>query len=131
MRAHVERIWGWDDSEQLAFFDNRFEPGVWQVIQADGVDVGVLILQDNDDELYLAEIEILPEWQGRGIGSAVVRSLMREAASRQKPLTLRVLHINQRARTLYERLGFQPFREIETHSYLYWDGATGIQPPTT
>jgi ribosomal protein S18 acetylase RimI-like enzyme len=79
----------------------------------------------------LAEIEILPEWQGRGIGSAVVRSLMREAASRQKPLTLRVLHINQRARTLYERLGFQPFREIETHSYLYWDGATGIQPPTT
>jgi hypothetical protein len=46
MRAHVERIWGWDDSEQLAFFDNRFEPGVWQVIQAEGVDVGVLILQD-------------------------------------------------------------------------------------
>jgi ribosomal protein S18 acetylase RimI-like enzyme len=121
MRAHVERIWGWDDSEQLAFFDNRFEPGVWQVIQAEGVDVGVLILQDNDDELYLAEIEILPEWQGRGIGSAVVRSLMREAASRQKPLTLRVLHVNQPARTLYERLGFRPFREIETHSYLRWE----------
>ena len=122
MREHVEKVWGWNDSEQLAFFDNRFQPDEWQVIQADGEDVGVLIVRDNDDELYLAEIEILPEWQGLGIGSAVVRSLMRDAVARQKPLTLRVLHVNGRARALYERLGFRSFKEIETHTYLRWDG---------
>ena len=121
MREHVEGIWGWNDSEQLAFFDNRFRPREWQVIQADGEDVGVLIVNEGDDELYLAEIQILPEWQSRGIGSAVVQSLMRAAASSRKPLTLRVLHVNERARALYERLGFRPFKEIETHAYLRWD----------
>jgi len=94
----------------------------WQIIQAGGQDVGVLIVKENDEELYLAEIEIVPEWQGRGIGSSVLRSLMEDAVARQTPLTLRVLHLNERARALYERLGFRPFREIETHTYLRWDG---------
>jgi ribosomal protein S18 acetylase RimI-like enzyme len=122
MREHVEKVWGWDDSEQLAFFDDRFQPADWQIIQADREDVGVLIVRENDDELYLEDIKILPAWQGRGIGSAVVRSLMRDAVSRRKPLTLRVLHVNTSARALYERLGFRPFKEIETHTYLRWDG---------
>lgn len=122
MREHIEKIWGWNEPEQQAFFDNRFEPAEWQIIQAGGQDVGVLIVKENDEELYLAEIEIVPEWQGRGIGSSVLRSLMEDAVARQKPLTLRVLHLNERARALYERLGFRPFREIETHTYPRWDG---------
>jgi RimJ/RimL family protein N-acetyltransferase len=47
---------------------------------------------------------------------------MQEAAAAGKPLTLRVLHVNERARGLYERLGFRPFKEIETHVYLRWTG---------
>jgi ribosomal protein S18 acetylase RimI-like enzyme len=120
MREHAERVWGWNDAEQIAFFENRFQPDKWQIIQAEGRDIGVLIVEDEDDEIYLAEIQILPQWQGRGIGSSIVRSLMKEAAASGKPLTLRVLHVNERARTLYERLGFRPFKEIETHTYLRW-----------
>jgi ribosomal protein S18 acetylase RimI-like enzyme len=122
MRGHAEKIWGWDESKQRAFFDNRFQPDEWQVIQVAGEDVGVLIVRDDGHELYLAEIQILPEWQGLGIGSGVVRSLMEDAASRRKPLTLRVLEVNGRARALYERLGFRPFRETDTHTYLRWEG---------
>jgi ribosomal protein S18 acetylase RimI-like enzyme len=120
MREHIERVWGWDDAAQAAFFESRFRPDGWKIIQADGRDIGVLIVQDDGDEIHLAEIEILPEWQGRGVGSSVVRSLMTEATASAKPLTLRVLHVNQRARALYERLGFRQFEEIETHAYLRW-----------
>ncbi len=120
MREQVERVWGWEDAEQVAFFESRFQPEGWRIIQADGRDIGVLIVEEDDDGIYLAEIEILPEWQGRGIGSSVICSLMREAAACTKPLTLRVLHVNERARALYERLGFHEFKQIETHTYLRW-----------
>ncbi len=121
MREHVERVWGWNDADQAAFFKNRFAPDRWQIIQADGEDVGVLIVEETSEEIYLAEVQIVPEWQGRGVGSSIVRSLMNDAAAAGKPLTLRVLHVNERARALYERLGFRPFKEIETHTYLRWE----------
>jgi len=121
MRAHVERVWGWDDAQQATFFDNRFQPERWQVIQAEGQDIGVLIVEENDVEIYLTEIQLLPEWQGRGIGTAIIQRLMDEAVASGRPLTLRVLHVNDRARALYERLGFHAFKEIETHTYLRWE----------
>jgi ribosomal protein S18 acetylase RimI-like enzyme len=120
MREHVEHVWGWDDQEQVAFFEDRFHPDGWQVIEANGEAIGVLIVEESEDEIYLAEIQIAPAWQGRGIGSSVMRSLMKRAAASGKPLTLRVLHVNDRARALYERLGFQKFKAIETHTYLHW-----------
>jgi RimJ/RimL family protein N-acetyltransferase len=49
---------------------------------------------------------------------------MDRALASGKPLSLRVLHVNQRARALYERLGFVPFKEIETHTYLRWNGSS-------
>lgn len=122
MREHVEDVWGWDDAEQIAFFESRFQPARWQIIRSDGQDIGVLVAEEEADEIYLAEIEILPEWHGQGIGSSVVRSLMKRAIASGKPLTLRVLHVNESARFLYERLGFRPFKEIETHIYLRWNG---------
>ena len=120
MKDYVELVWGWDDSDQITFFDNRFQPDGCQIIQADGADIGVLIVEEDADEIYLAEVQVLPHWQGRGIGSSVLRSLMERGAAAGKPVTLRVLHANPRARALYERFGFQPFKEIETHTYLRW-----------
>jgi ribosomal protein S18 acetylase RimI-like enzyme len=120
MREYVERVWGWDDEQQASILRSRFCPERWQIIQSDKQDIGLLVVEDEEDAIRLAEIEILPDWQGRGIGSSIVRWLMQEAAKAEKPLTLRVLHINERARALYERLGLRPFKEIETHVYLCW-----------
>jgi ribosomal protein S18 acetylase RimI-like enzyme len=74
MREYVERVWGWDEAEQATFLERRFQPERWQIIQSGGQDIGVLIVEEQTDEIFLASIEILPEWQGRGIGSSVVRS---------------------------------------------------------
>jgi ribosomal protein S18 acetylase RimI-like enzyme len=121
MRCYVEQVWGWDDAEQAAFLDEGFVPERWQIIQVQGQDAGVLVVEEDAEQLYLAEIELLPVWQGRGIGTAAIGSLMERALVAGKPITLRVLHVNKRARALYERLGFQPYKEIETHTYLSWE----------
>ncbi len=126
MRRQVEKVWGWDEKEQVAFFDKRFEPEGWRIIQVGRKDIGVLIVEEEPDHIYLAEIQIRPEWQSRGIGSAIIRSLMQEAESSGRSLTLRVLHVNERARALYERLGFRPFKQTETHTYMRWT-STGAE----
>lgn len=84
------------------------------MIEVEGRPAGLLIAEESPEELYVAEIQLWPELQGRGIGSALLRSLI----ARGKPISLRVLHVNPRARALYERLGFHATHEIETHVYL-------------
>jgi RimJ/RimL family protein N-acetyltransferase len=122
MRPYVDTTWGWDDAEQARMFDQKFDPASQEIVQVDGVDAGTLAVEETDEEIWLAVIEIHPRFQGRGLGTAIIQSVLDRGAATVKPVTLRVLHSNPRARALYERLGLRPFREIETHVYLRADG---------
>jgi ribosomal protein S18 acetylase RimI-like enzyme len=112
MGGYVAAIWGWDEQVQRAFHDRAFDPGSWQIISADGQDAGMIDVGYRPGEIYLARIELLPGYQGRGIGTGLVRELIDEAARRGQDLTLDVLAVNQRARALYQRLGL---REVSRH----------------
>jgi ribosomal protein S18 acetylase RimI-like enzyme len=56
-------------------------------------------------EIYLARIEILPRYQGLGIGSRLVGGLAAEAGEKGQDLVLDALAVNHRAQALYRRLG--------------------------
>ena len=114
-RASVEATWGWDEQEQIAFFDGRFDPSRRQIVQIEGVDVGEVMVEERPHEIYLARIALLPEWQGRGIGTAIVRSLLERAGTDGKSVVLEVLHANARAAKLYAELGFAATGRSETH----------------
>lgn len=107
MGEYVERMWGWDEDFQREFFADAFDRQPRQVIQVAGQDVGVVVLEERPDELYLGLIELLPAWQGRGLGTDILRSLLRRAADAGKPLSLHVLKTNPRAAALYEREGLR------------------------
>jgi ribosomal protein S18 acetylase RimI-like enzyme len=121
MKEYVGATWGWDDAEQEALFEESFDPTDCEIVHVGQTDIGLLAVGEDADEIYLAGIDLLPEWQGRGIGSSIVRSLLERGAASGKPVTLRVLHTNPRAEALYVRLGFTRFRTIETHAYLRAD----------
>jgi ribosomal protein S18 acetylase RimI-like enzyme len=121
MRPYVDATWGWDDAEQARMFDQNFDPASHEIVRLDGVDAGMLAVEETDEEIWLAVIEIHPRFQRRGLGTEIIQSVLDRGAAAGKPVTLRVLHTNPRARSLYERLGFQAFREIETHAYLRAD----------
>jgi GNAT superfamily N-acetyltransferase len=74
----------------------------------------MLSFEERDDEIFLASVELLPRWQGRGIGTAIVSLLLDTAEATRKPLTLRVLRTNPRAAALYLRLGLD-VGETDTH----------------
>ena len=57
--------------------------------------------------LNVHEIQCLPEFQGKGLGTAVLQHVIEQGARRALPVTLSVVPANPRARRLYERLGFE------------------------
>jgi ribosomal protein S18 acetylase RimI-like enzyme len=119
MRASVEATYGWDEAWQTRYFRERFDPARRHVIRYDGVDVGVLSVEEREDGLFLASIAILPEYQRRGIGTTLIRRLQQRASQSGLPLTLQVLKVNQ-ARELYKRLGFVCTGETDTHYQMRW-----------
>jgi ribosomal protein S18 acetylase RimI-like enzyme len=120
---YVAATWGpWDDDAQQARFRERFAATPRQVVMVAGRKAGVLELVERPDELFLGLIEVLPAYQGQGLGTAIIRSVQRSAAAQGRPVGLRVLRVNP-AQRLYRRLGFQIVEENETHLTMRW------QPP--
>jgi ribosomal protein S18 acetylase RimI-like enzyme len=117
MREHVERIWGWDDRLQSELYRSNFDPARIQIIIRRNLRIGMLSIENGDHDLYLRQIEILPEFQGAGIGARIVRDVIQQGRRNKKSVSLRVLRHNQ-ARDLYERLGFEVVQESETHIYM-------------
>ena len=112
LRTYVEAIWGWDEDTQRSMYRQSFDPARIRIVTVDGCDAGVLIVEHRAGVTYLGLIEIHPDHQGRGIGSRLIGRLLREAAERDRPVELDVLHVNRRAYALYQRLGF---REVIRH----------------
>lgn len=107
MRDHIEKTWGWDDIQECKDFRQRFRWNVVSIIEVGSRDVGGLWLEPRPDSFYVAELQVLPEMQGRGIGTAVLQGVIAEAAARGLPVDLVVLQVNEGARRLYARLGFR------------------------
>jgi 8-oxo-dGTP diphosphatase len=95
-------------------FLEHFCPERSQIVIVEGQDVGVLRLELGSDEWFLDVLEILPEWQGKGIGTYVIQAMLADASECQKPVALQVLKVNP-AKRLYERLGFRKVGETPTH----------------
>lgn len=129
MRDVIARTWGWDEAWQRAHFDARFDPTRVSIVTSAGRDAGVLWLESRPGEIYIAEIQIIPEMQGRGLGSAVLGGVIAAAAARGACVTLQVLEINEGARRLYERLGFYVTGNTDRHVQMRHDAGGAAKAP--
>jgi|SRR6185437_7670836 len=119
-RDVVERQFGaWSDDQQDRYFQSDWDPTIFAIVLCDGVKCGYLCIEDRDDDIHVREIVLLPEYQGRGIGSAILRDAMGRARARAVPVRLGTCHEN-RALGLYRRLGFREIGRTETHTLLEW-----------
>jgi GNAT superfamily N-acetyltransferase len=125
MRVYVEQAFGpWDPNDQRRRFDEVFNAATYQRIMVDEVPAGILVVEDRPAEILLARIFLLPAFQRRGIGSALIKELIDRAGADRKPLRLRVLRVNVAARRLYERLGFVLTGSTAVHDYLVCAAST-------
>lgn len=122
LRYAVEATWGWDEALQRRLSDERFRAAETEILLEGDTRIGFVKVRREPDALYLASIYLLPPWQSRGLGSAIVRDLQRRAAREGVPLRLQVLRANERARALYRRLGFAIAETTATHHQMRWCG---------
>jgi ribosomal protein S18 acetylase RimI-like enzyme len=114
MKEYVDRVWGWEDVYQESLFRKNYVPANIQIITYDDMDIGMLSLEERDEDIFLRSIEIHPEYQGKGIGTTIIKKVLAEGAQKKKPVSLQVLKINP-AKGLYGRLGFATLEETKTH----------------
>ena len=114
-REYVEQVWGWDDGYQQELHKRRFAAQDVCIIQLREVDIGFLAVSHTSDTLKVNQLFILPEYQGRGIGSACMTRIIDDANLEQKPVVLQVLKVNTRGIAFYQRLGFTIVGESPTH----------------
>lgn len=114
MRSYVEATWGWDEDVQREFWTRTAHADV-QVIERDGAIVGYLDVQERPDHIDIVNIVVDPRAQGTGIGGTVIRQIIDNAGARGMDVRLQVLKVNPRAKALYERMGFEPDGESDTH----------------
>jgi ribosomal protein S18 acetylase RimI-like enzyme len=128
MREYVELLWGWEEKWQQEYFARKFDPQIYQIIQIEGRDAGVVVVERRENTFYIALLEIMPEFQGRGTGTAVINELCDQARAGNLPMMLHVLKSNDLARRLYERLGFVVVSE-EEHRFKMIKETTSAVPP--
>lgn len=112
-RDVVARQFGsWDSDQQSMGFDVKWKEQRFSKIVIDDQVVGGVWIDELDDFRQLREIQIHPTYQGRGIGTKVVRDVIETSQEMGKALRLKVL-LESQAVNLYKRLGFEIIGDTE------------------
>ena len=120
-RDVVSRQFGaWDEALQDRLFEEKWIPDQFEIVLCDGNPCGFLLVEDRPDHIYISEIVIALQFQGRGIGSRLLNEEMQRGRETKSPLRLQVLREN-RAIELYRRLGFKECGTTETHTHMVWE----------
>jgi ribosomal protein S18 acetylase RimI-like enzyme len=125
LRPYVEKIWGWDEAVQLQYHAENYHPQQTSIILVNGQNAGTIEIQENAEQLFICSLYLLPQYQGNGIGTSLVRQYMQQAQQQKKRLSLEVLQSNTRARKLYETLGLVtiPTTATDIKIFMYKDYA--------
>lgn len=89
------------------------------IILYDGKPAGRHMIYYGTEDIRLVDTVVLPEFQNKGIGSAVINDALKEGAEMGLPCVLHVIKESPAIR-LYERLGFRVVSEIGMHDCMEW-----------
>lgn len=99
----------------------QFPGAEHSVVLVGGAPAGRTWVWRTEEEILLADIALLPEFRGRGAGTAVLRALQAEAGARGVPLRLHVSE-GERVASWYRRLGFTTVARHPVYEEMAWRG---------
>jgi ribosomal protein S18 acetylase RimI-like enzyme len=123
----------WTSAERAAFVQMQYDAqgaaygqqsveGRVDVVEVAGRPAGRLYLDHRPTDVRIVDIALLPEQRGQGIGSALLREVVSEAAASGRTVSLHVERGNP-ARALYRRLGFVELEDDGLRLLMEWRAA--------
>jgi len=112
----------WQFDLQRKEYSSRFPDARYYVLVFDGEQAGRIWIGENDEQIRLLDIAILPEYQNRGAGTLLLRWLIEKANKKQKPLRHMVFVLNNDADRFYERLGFTMIEDLGGYRHMEYRG---------
>ena len=119
MRASLEAVGRFDPKRaRLRFLDN-FQPEYTEVVLCDSECVGFFVVLRREDHLWLDHLYVLPQAQGLGLGTLVVKEVQARARDTGKAIHLMALR-DSPANAFYRRHGFRFDRQDAYDCYYTW-----------
>ncbi|KMQ52215.1 acetyltransferase, GNAT family [Chitinispirillum alkaliphilum] len=116
---YIEAFKKWDETLEKQYFDESFSKDVYKIIIWADYNVGCISITETDQSLFINEFQILPEFQNRGIGKIILKSIIEESNRLLIPIKLEVLKVNKKARAFYSNFGFIFDGQKEYHDSMY------------
>ena len=115
-KKYVEQCWGkWDDLDQKNRFKESMEKTFDRtyIIMVNDERIGFYQGQVvNERTYYIENICIIPKYQGKGIGTEILKSVINEYSDKN----IEIQYFKQNpVGNLYKKLGFEPNGETEFH----------------
>lgn len=110
----------WQFDLQRREYDARFPDAAYHVIVVDQQPAGRIWVGADNKQIRLLDIALLPEFQNRGVGTALLHRLMDDAKESGKALRHMVFMLNNNAKRFYERLGFVTIEDLGAYQHMEW-----------
>lgn len=108
----------WQFDLQRREYVARFPNARYQLILIDEEPAGRIWVGEDEEQIRLLDIALLPQFQKRGAGTILLGELMKEAARAGKLLRHMVFVLNNDAHRFYERLGFVVIEDIGAYKHM-------------
>jgi GNAT superfamily N-acetyltransferase len=108
----------WQFDLQRREYDARFPDARYQLILIDEEPAGRIWVGEDDEQIRLLDIALLPQFQKRGAGTRLLKDLMKEADDAGKLLRHMVFVLNNDAHRFYERLGFVVIEDLGAYKHM-------------
>jgi len=115
MRPLTVELMQWNEADQRRGIEEALRDDDASILVSDMGDAGWLHVIETRRDIHLGHLYLAPAARNRGLGTKLLHWMGERAKRKDKTFTLEVLK-NNRARGLYERLGF---RIIETSPLKY------------
>ena len=103
---YIASMFGWDEDIQRDFHTQAWQEKKPDIIIYDGKLIGTIATIESEDCIEIGQFFILPEYQNKGIGTHLLKSVLDKADQLGRNVTLKFLK-NNRVKSLYVRNGFR------------------------
>ena len=102
---------------QHSHYSQAYKDAEFDLILLDDKPAGRLYVWRTETQIRIMDIALLPDFQGKGVGTKILQSIIQESEKSVKKVTIHVEYFNPALR-LYERLGFRKVDDSGIYFYM-------------